>query len=66
MMCERHYNQYIRTRSKRAKQEEFARAVADEEREKIINLLKRSGHDKAAQLVSSSFRKSAMPISKSY
>lgn len=57
MMCERHYSHYMRSRDSKKKLEDFVRAIADEEREKIISLLKKYGQHEAAKLVSISVRK---------
>jgi hypothetical protein len=57
MMCETHYRHYISKRKSKDAREDYARAVADEEKRRIISLLEKFGHSNAAKLVSMSARK---------
>lgn len=55
MMCDRHYYQYKRAEKNKAKNQTIIRAAVREERDRIVVLLRKYGHNHAADIVSVSF-----------
>lgn len=51
MMCDRHYSRYMRSQKMRNSRQVAALSIANEEKNRIVFLLRKYGHHNAADLV---------------